>query len=311
MNSLSESHEPTPEFRANLEWQIQSALRRETRFAAAIGRPAAGLRTAIVVLAALVVGGLSGVASGELQDARRKDMLIESTKSEEALVRLRVDLARAGYDEARSRFEVGMAGRETVQAAENELRAMETALARLRLDLEEIQISSTAPRNDLQAPLIGKRDFVRERLQLELAQAQRGLAAAEQGLSQVQSRLDVGTAPPAAVLQAQTELSQARAQMEQLRSTVDLRQRFLKGEIKAEALSSTFRRMELRLQGERLDREVTIARGRVDEVRSLVEIGRATPLELKRAEVELLEREVELKRVRRELEMLAGGRKEQ
>ena len=311
MNSLSEPHEPTPEFRANLEWQIQSALRRETRFAAAIGRPAARLRTAVVVLAALVVGGISGVASGELQDARRKDMLIESTKSEEALVRLRVDLARAGYDEARSRFEVGMAGRETVQAAENELRAMETALARLRLDLEEIQISSTAPRNDLQAPLIGKRDFVRERLQLELAQAQRGLAAAEQGLSQVQSRLDVGMAPPAAVLQAQTELSKTRAQMEQLRSTVDLRQRFLKGEIKAEALSSAFRRMELRLQGERLDRELTIARRRVDEVRSLMEIGRATPLELKRAEVELLEHEIELKRVRRELDMLAGGRKEE
>jgi len=309
MNSPSESHEPTPEFRAHLEWQIQSALRRETRFAAAVGRPAARLRTAVVVLVALVVGGISGVASGEFQDARRKDLLIESTKSEEALVRLRIDLARAGYDEARSRFEIGMAGRETVQAAENELRDMETALARLRLDFDEIQISSAAPRNDLQAPLIGKRDFVRERLQLELAQAQRGLAAAEQGLSQVQSRFSVGTAPRAAVLQAETELSQTRAQMEQLRSTVDLRQRFLKGEIKAEELSSAFRRVELRLQGERLDREVTIARGRVDEVRSLVEIGRATPLELKRAEVELLEREFELKRVRRELEMIAGGRK--
>lgn len=309
MNSLSESHEPTAEFRAHLEWQIQSALRRETRFAAAIGRPAARLRTAVVVLAALVVGGISGVASGELQDARRKELLIESTKSEEALVRLRIDLARVVFDDARSRFEVGMAGRETVQAAESELRAMETALARLRLDLEEIQISSTAPRNDLQAPLIGKRDFVRERLQLELAQAQRGLAAAEHGLSQVQSRFNVGTAPRAAVMQAETELSQTRAQMEQLRSTADLRQRFLKGEIKAEELSSAFRRMELKLQGERLERELTIARGRVDEVRSLVEIGRATPLELKRAEVESLEREIELKRVRRELEMLGGGKK--
>jgi hypothetical protein len=40
-----------------------------------------------------------------------------------------------------------------------------------------------------------------------------------------------------------------------------------------------------------------------------VEIGRATPLELKRAEVEPLEREVELKRVRRELEMIGAGRK--
>jgi replicative DNA helicase len=196
-----------------------------------------------------------------------------------------------------------------VQAAENELRAMETALARLRLDLEEIQISSTTPRNDLQAPLSGKRDFVRERLQLDLALAQRGLAAAEQGLAQVQSGFDVGTGTPAALLQAQTELSQTRAQMEQLRSAADLRQRLLKGEIKAEELSSAFRRMELRVQGERLDRELTIARRRVDEVRRLMEVGQATPLEVKRAEVELLEREIELKSVRRELDMIVGGRK--
>ena len=309
MNSPSESHEPTPEFRAHLEWQVQSALRREMRFAAATGRPAARLRNAVVVLAALVVGGISGVASGEFQDARRKDLLIESTRSEEALVRLRVDLARAGYDEVRGLVEIGRATPLELKRAEVELRAMETALARLRLDLEEIQISSTAPRNDLQAPLIGTRDFVRERLQLELAHALSGLAAAEQGLSQVQGRFDVGTAPRAALLQAQTELSQTRGRIEQLRSTIDLRQRFLKGEIKAEALSSAFRRMELKLQGERLDRELTIARARVDDVRSLVEIGRATPLELKRAEVELLEREVELKRIHRELEMIGGGRK--
>ena len=33
MNSSIESHEPSPEFRARLEWQIATALRRDSRFA--------------------------------------------------------------------------------------------------------------------------------------------------------------------------------------------------------------------------------------------------------------------------------------
>ena len=33
MNPPGESHEIAPEFRARLEWQVESALRRETRFA--------------------------------------------------------------------------------------------------------------------------------------------------------------------------------------------------------------------------------------------------------------------------------------
>jgi outer membrane protein TolC len=52
-----------------------------------------------------------------------------------------------------------------------------------------------------------------------------------------------------------------------------------------------------------------IARARLVEVRRLVEVGTAAPLDAKRAEVELLEREMELKRLRQELEKLDVPRK--
>src|SRR5688572_14509787 len=139
MNGPMESHEPTQEFRAHLEWQVESALRRETRFAAPASAVMPRLRTALIVVVALAVGGIAAVASEQVQDARQRDVLIESARSEEALVRLRVDLARADYQEARSRFEVGTAGHETVQAAERQMRAMEMALKRIQLDIQEIQ----------------------------------------------------------------------------------------------------------------------------------------------------------------------------
>jgi outer membrane protein TolC len=49
-----------------------------------------------------------------------------------------------------------------------------------------------------------------------------------------------------------------------------------------------------------------IARQRVDEVRRLFEVGQGTELDVKRAEVELLERQLEIKGIQRELEIIGG-----
>src|SRR5512145_2526886 len=114
MNPI-ESHEPTPEFRAHLEWQIETALRRESRLVAPVTSPPGRWLAALVVVGALAVGGIGGVASERVQDARDRDRLIESVRSEQALAQLRVDLARADYQDARRRFEVGTADRESLE----------------------------------------------------------------------------------------------------------------------------------------------------------------------------------------------------
>jgi hypothetical protein len=308
MNPI-ESHEPTPEFRAHLEWQIETALRRESRLVAPVTSPPGRWLAALVVVGALAVGGIGGVASERVQDARDRDRLIESVRSEQALAQLRVDLARADYQDARRRFEVGTADRESLEAAERRLREMETALAKLQLDIEEIRATSAAPRSELDAPLVGDRDFVRERLALELENAQRALVAAERAVEDARGRVEVGTGTRAALLQTEAQLAQARSEMQRLRAMLDMRQRALRGEIKAEELARSVRRTTVTLQLERAQRELLIARQRVQELRRSVEVGMATPLDFKRAEVELLEREVELKRLREELEKL-GARRE-
>lgn len=310
MTPANGSHEVSPEFRARLEWQIASALRRETRFAAPIGRrrmPPLGV--ALVVIVSLAAGGMAVAASDELQEARQRALLIDNAKSEQALVHLRIELARADLMEAQRRFESGTASRETLETAKAQVMAMETTLARIQLDLAEIHLTSAAPRNDLQAPLVRQRDFVTERLRLDLDVSEHALAMAEQSLVQARQRVDVGVAPRTAQLQAEGELTAARARLEQLRAMLDLRRRSLKGEIKTDELASTQRRMELTLQRERLQRELEIARARLSELRRLVEVGQTTALELKRAEVELLEREVALQRVARELEVIGGVRR--
>jgi len=306
MNPLNESHEPTPEFLAHLEWQIQTALRREDRLTSPVSASRRRFGAALLIIAALATGGIAGIASERVQDARQRSQLVEAARSEVTLLNVRLELVRATYEDMRRKFEVGTADREALLSVEREVRALEASLARARLDIQEIEMTSSVPRNDLDAPLVGKRDFVRERLALDMAAAQSGLTTAEQAVAQAQQRIEVGAAPAAARLQPEGELAQARLRMQVLRAKLELRQRFLKGEIKADALASEMRRVELTLQRTRSQRELEIARQRVDEVRRLFEVGQGTELDAKRAEVELLERQLEIKGIQRELEIIGG-----
>jgi len=309
MNPPGASHQITPEFRAHLEWQIASAMRRETRFAEpTAGRPSR-LHVALVAVVALFVGGIAVAASGELQESKQRDLLMATANQEEGLVRMRVELARADLQEAQRRFETGVSDRQALLAAQRQLQAMEMALRRIRVDMEEIRLTSATPRNDLQAPLVGKRDFVRERLMLELDTAQRALASAEEGVTQARQRIEVGTAPMTAKLQADAELSAARARMQELRIAIEMRERYVTGDVKIEELAAEQRRRQLMLQHEVVQQQLQITRARLEELRRLVEVGTASQLDLKRLEVEMLEREVELRKIRQEIELLGAARR--
>jgi hypothetical protein len=306
MNPQVDAHEPTPEFRAHLEWQIETSLRRESRFAAPVTGRARQLGGALVVIAALAMGGIAGIAAGQVQDARKRDQLMETARSEQALAQLRLELAQANYARARSQFEVGAVGRETVLDAEQQVQAMQIAVSRVHLDLDEIQATSAAPRDDLDAPLVGRRDFVKERLALELQTAQQALTAAEQNATQAVQRVNVGVAPQAAQLQAEAEVATARFRLQQLMANLSLRQRYLKGEIQADALATAARESELKLQLARAQLEISMSRTRLEQLRRQVEVGQAGELDLKRSEVQLMERQLELKQIQQELDALSA-----
>ncbi len=88
-----------------------------------------------------------------------------------------------------------------------------------------------------------------------------------------------------------------------------MRERSVTGDVKVEELAAEQRRRQLMLQQEVVQQQLEITRARIQELRRLVEIGMATQLDLKRLEVELLEREVELKKIRQEIELLGAARR--
>lgn len=304
------SHEPTPEFRSHLEWQIETAMRRESRLAEPVtgSAPIGWLRTAVVVLVALAIGGAAGIASERVQDAQTRGQLIDNARSELALMQMRAEMARVEYQEARRRFESGAADSDAVARAERQLRAMESALNRLKLDIEETERTSAPPRNELNAPLVGDRDFVLDRLKLEIGTATQELAAAEEGVAKANARFHAGLVPPAALLQADSHLALAKHHMQELRLRSELRRKYLREQINAEELIASVRRAQLTLDAELTQQQLETAKRRLNDVRRQVEIGIATQLDLKRGEIEILELEVKLKNIQQQL--AAMGKKE-
>jgi outer membrane protein TolC len=286
---------------------VRTAIRRETRLTA----PVSGIRrlpVAAAIATALMVGAAGGVASGQIQDARQRTRLIEQARAEEQLMRMRYQLAQQEYEEVKRRVDVGMGDRDSLAAAEQQYRAMENAIRRLKIDMEEIQATSSQPRNDLDAPVVGRRDFVRERMMLELELAQQTLVNAERGLKEAQRRVSVGTAPDTARLHAEVEVVLAMQNMQRLRTNLELRQQLLSGKIQADALAMEVRRTELTLAHDRATREIALARQRLEALRKQASVGVASQLDVKRAEIAILEGELELQRIRTELEALKKGR---
>ena len=305
MTGPSHPHEPSPEFRAHLEWQLETAMRRESRLA----EPVSGagysrwrnITTAALVVVALAIGGAAGIASEHLQDAKVRDQVLANTLGELELVRTRLELARAEFEEVRRRFEVGATGPESVAAAERHIRGLEASLKRLQIDMEEVKATFTTPRNELNAPLVGQRDFVRTRLMLDLQTAEQELAASEQALRKARERFEVGLVPQATMLQAEAVTAAARERMQKIQIYIELRKKYLEETIKAEDLALSVRRADLNIELTGAQREIIGARQRIEVLRRQVEIGLMAPIDLKRAEVELLEAEVKLQNVQRQL----------
>ena len=196
-------HQPTREFRDYLEGEITREFRSHRSFAR--------LRVTAILLGTLAAGTTAGLASAQIRQGAQRDSLLETANSELYVAALRLELARSLAAEAASKHKVGAAGLDKVAQAEAELRKVEAIAARAKLNVDEIKASALPPRDDLNAPLVGTRDFVTERLQLDLFVAQQRLTSAEQGAGEVERQVRAGAVDQSALLESMLEVTRARA----------------------------------------------------------------------------------------------------
>jgi outer membrane protein TolC len=236
--------------------------------------------------------------------------LTDAGRAEEHMAPMRHDLAKSAFEEAKKKFEVGMMTRTSLLGAESDLRTTEANLARVRLNLEEIQASSAAPRDEISAPLVGSRDFVSERLRLDILAAQQRLTALQQQLQETQMRVEVGTAGPVALLEVQSEVVRANADFLGLAMKLDLRKRFLTEHLEVPDIERQVQRADLMRDADVAKQRLALAKERLANVHRMFEIGQADQIEVKRAELDVLERQADTQLIAKRLQLLDATKKE-
>lgn len=297
-------HVPSDAFRANLEWQVRTALRRDARFAAPVQSDRRRMRSVVVLLIGLMLGAGAAVASAQVRDARDRAALLESIDVERRLAMLAMELRKSELALVRRRFEAGVVGRESLAQAETDLRAAELKLNRIQLNMDEVNATGAAPRDEISAPLAGRRDFVKERLHLDLVLAQQKLTMAEQAAAETERRVQVGAVDQMAALQARTELSRARGDLQLLVHTLQLREQFLAEKQQPAEVTHALHRLRVQAELQHVQLQHVLQRQRLELMRERQRVGAVTELDVLRAEVALAETAAQLAALQAQVQLL-------
>ncbi len=303
-------HQPTEEFRSALEWEVSQALRRDVKAAtvAASNRRRRFLFTGSLA-ATLAIGVVIGAAPAQIQDARQRDSLTSAAQRELEIASARLQYATETYRIAEVKAQLGMLTSSALAAADAGLTAAQSAVASIRLNLEEIQAASIPPRTDLSAPLVGQRDFVTERLQVELTAALGALARAETNLTLAERRVQTGMVVQSDVDDHRLHVARRKAEVEILMGRLDLRKRVLQERLAPTEVTRREQLIEVRQELVVAQQLLAIAAERLTLVKTQEKLGTVDRAAVLKAELEVLQLSSDVQLLATKMvELSRGGR---
>lgn len=318
MMSSEDRHTPRAEFIAALEQDLLRAHRALAPQALSLTRSAARepaaprhprawgrrARGAALLAIGLVLGVGTQIASAQVQGAKERSEYERERRTERELAAMRLKLAREAATKAQQDYAAGAISRQALLTAETEVKVSELAILKLELELEEIRSTSRAPRDELWAPKVQGRDFVRERLQVEAAAAQERMKSAEDRAKVAEERRAVGAEVETELVQTQRDLLEARREFELQAMKMRLREEAVAKELPSEEVVKRSRRIEAEAAVRRARQRLEMASRRLETVKQRVKGGMAVLLDEKRAELEVLESQAELEAASRTLAAL-------
>jgi len=306
---MLDRHEPDKQFSDNLEWQIGSEARRRNRSATSVHPLWRLARVATVVVLSMTLGAAAMGASYQIEESWRKELLVTSLEVRLQLARQRIVLAAEEVARVQRQFDVGALGEETLASAQLQLADLESRVRMQELDYEEVSASGREPLNDISSPLVTGRDFVSERIELEVDLMDRHLELAMGELQRQTALSDVGFVSGASMQSAELAVEALQVQRRSLWDRLEHRESFLAGDITAVEAELQILGAEAENKAEILRYRVTAMATEVEDMRSRARVGvvgeataRLVELQLAEVEAELRLAELEIEIVRRELE---------
>ncbi len=302
---MIKNSEPDGQFVDRLGWQLASEHRRLERMRTSSKVAVPRRLVATSLMAGVLLSGVAAIKAADyFKDSWRKKIEVARASTEVELKKARLasfreqaarteDLFSRGLIEAEQRMMMAF-------AAESAQRDLDRAL----LNLDEVESSGRPPRDELYASLVGGRDFVAERLRNEIGSVEAYLDMIAKRWERLDELVAAGLAHEAVRGEIQAEIDSRKAAIEELLERIELRKRYVAGEIAA-------RELEVRERKSVADKNLAEARARVghmkkemERLRGLEARGMVSPIETSQLRYALESAEAELKLAALEVEVL-------
>jgi hypothetical protein len=297
------NHTPRTEFRNALERDVVRAFQREMEAGPAF-RPRRRHRAVLLLTLGLLLGAGTGFATAQVRDMQSRNELLEVATASLRLAEVRVSLAQTQLERARKMHDAGVLSRREMLRVEAELQDLVSKRDAIALEMEEVRISSSPARDELWAPLVGGRDFVRDRLRLQALATERRLRSIEAEMVELERAVATGAVDALVAQDAKMRVMAAQRELEAFARRESLRREFLEKNLSPEAVARSLQLIDATSAIQTAQQQMELAGMRLQLSRDRMRIGAASELEVKRAEVDLLELELRLQSLKRQLEAL-------
>jgi multidrug resistance efflux pump len=295
---MSKNYEPDNQFVERLEWQLSSEYRRANRLKSPTGKIAVSRRmVAVILVVGLLMTGVAVTKAADyIKDSWRK-------KIEIARVETEVELKKAHLESVRE-----MASRAKMMASNKLIREEEHLVAKLAaenaeldfkrslLNLDEVRMSGEIPRNEMYAPLVGGRDFVSERLKIEIKEVELDLERLRIHLGRVNQLVEQNLIRGDEMDRIQVDIANRKMMIDKIQQRLELRTRFLAGEITAQEVE-----IEDRMTG--AARNLHLAQSSVDSLKAQLERLKALEAQGKISHIEVTQLQYALDAAQAELKL--------
>jgi len=312
---MPDTHEPDPRFVERLEWQLGNELRRRGR-AGAFQRPAFRvLKIAGLMLGSVALGAAAMGASQQIGESWRRELLEARLEVQVQLAEQRLQLQLDALGLTREQVAQGVRSDQDLLYFEYQIAEAESESATKALELEEVRRTGREPLGELSSPLVDGRDFVSERIQLQMRLAHHHLDMVRQQQDLTRRQADAGAVGRQEVEARDVVAREAELELDALAQKLDLRRAYLDHEISAVEAELKVLEVEAENKVAALAQQRQYMQVELDRYQSAVRAGSVHAAALAQMETRVAEIEAELRLahaeldiVRRELERRGGER---
>ena len=299
--------EADSQFVDRLEWQLASEFRRKDRLNPAAGKIAVPRSVVALSLAAglLLMGVAATKAADLIKNSWRKKIEVARLETEVKIKKAFMEFKRLRAGQAAEKFSVGLIDEDEASASKLVAGRAEFDLEKSLLDLEETRISGEAPRDEIYAPLVGGRDFVSERLEIDKKVLEADIDLRRTRIERhLKARVDLGLIPKSELDAFQAALAVQEGGVGDIEKRLALRRGFLSGEISAEELEIRDRMTAAEKDLREARSTVDIMKTHLDDLRAKEAAGVISEEEIRGTQMALDAAQAQLRLAMEEIEIL-------